>query len=92
MTRNRYCWRSSVRWESWPNCSSGCLPRCRSALAAQDPLRSRVGEEIADVFIYLLQLTDSLGIDLIPVTNEKLNAAQSRFPAADIYGVAPSKS
>jgi dCTP diphosphatase len=63
-----------------------------AALAAQDPLRSRVGEEIADVFIYLLQLTDSLGIDLIPVTNEKLNAAQSRFPAADIYGVAPSKS
>ncbi|MEO6886960.1 MAG: nucleotide pyrophosphohydrolase [Jatrophihabitantaceae bacterium] len=63
-----------------------------AALAAQDPLRARAGEELADVFIYLLQLADALGIDLIPVTNEKLNAARSRFPAADIYGIAPIKS
>lgn len=61
-------------------------------LATHNPLRSRAGEEIADVFIYLLQLADSLGIDLVPVTNEKLAAARKRFPVAELYGTAPSKS
>jgi NTP pyrophosphatase (non-canonical NTP hydrolase) len=69
------------------------LPASEAAeLAADEPLRSRVGEEIADVFIYLLQLANSVGIDLVPAATEKLNAARRRFPAAEIYGVAPSKS
>ncbi|MDP9116417.1 MAG: nucleotide pyrophosphohydrolase [Actinomycetota bacterium] len=69
------------------------LPAADAAeMAAQEPLRSRVGEELADVFIYLLQLADSVGIDLIPVTNEKVEAARSRFPVAEIHGIAPTKS
>ena len=34
------------------------------ALAASEPLRTRAGEELADVLLYLVLLADVLGIDL----------------------------
>lgn len=61
-------------------------------LAEQDPLRSRTAEEMADVLIYLIGLSDALGIDLVHAATEKLGAAHRRSPTEQHRGVAPDKS
>jgi dCTP diphosphatase len=45
-----------------------------------------VEDEVADVAIYLLRLADVLGIDLLNVTNRKLERNDDRFPAAEVRG------
>lgn len=68
------------------------LPADQAAdLAAEEPLHSRLGEEISDVLIYLVRLADVLSIDLPATVHAKIDAAQLRFPAADVAGVAPIK-
>lgn len=39
-----------------------------------------VAGEIADVFLYLLQLSDKLGIDVVDAASAKLKANAARFP------------
>ena len=53
--------------------------------------RERVGEEMADVLLYLVRLADVLGVDLAASARAKLEAGRGRFPAADVRGVAPEK-
>lgn len=68
------------------------LPTDEAArLAAAEPLRTRVGEEIADVLLYLVRLADVLGLDLAERAGEKLARAGERFPARDVRGEAPIK-
>lgn len=50
------------------------------ALAAGD-LRSKVSHEAADVFIYLLRLSDVCGFDLMEAAEEKIAINQGRYPA-----------
>ena len=58
------------------------LPADRAqAVAAEEPLHTRVGEEISDVLIYLVRLADVLRIDLPEAARAKLRAAEGRFPA-----------
>lgn len=59
--------------------------------AAQEPLKSRLGEELADVLIYLVRLADVVECDLNAAWRDKLQAAKRRFPSSDVRGVAPSK-
>lgn len=40
----------------------------------------RVSEEVADVFLYLLQLSDALGIDLVAAARAKLERNATRYP------------
>lgn len=47
-----------------------------------------VGGEIADVFIYLFLLADTVGIDLIECANSKVDDNEKRFPAAQSFGAA----
>ncbi len=69
------------------------LPADRAAaLAGEEPLRTRAGEELADVLLYLVRLADVLGVDLVEASTRKLDAAQLRFPAADVHGSAPRRS
>lgn len=42
--------------------------------------RSAIESEMADVFIYLLRLSDILNVDLATATREKLNINETRFP------------
>ena len=49
-------------------------------LAASEPLRTRAGEELSDVLLYLMLLADVLGIDLASAANAKLSAAAIRYP------------
>lgn len=64
-----------------------------AASVAGDPARrERVGQEMADVLLYLVRLADVLGVDLAGAARAKLAAGRSRFPAADFHGVAPEKA
>lgn len=62
------------------------------ALAADEPLHSRVAEELSDVLLYLLRLADVLDIDLRQAADAKMNASEKRFPTAEVHGVAPPKA
>jgi len=49
-------------------------------LARDEPLRTRAGEELSDVLLYLILLADVLGIDLATSANAKLTDAALRYP------------
>jgi len=69
----------------WPS------PKVDSASSPDSRLRQRSAEEIADVFLYLIRLADILGIDPIDAANQKLDAAEERFPVDQYLGRAPDK-
>ena len=62
-----------------------------SDLAQEDPLKSRVAEEMSDVLLYLVRLADVLGIDLYAAAVAKIEAAGERFAADEVRGTAPAK-
>jgi NTP pyrophosphatase (non-canonical NTP hydrolase) len=47
-----------------------------------DDKRSAISQELADVFIYLVQLSDHMGIDLLEAAREKIEANARKYPAA----------
>jgi dCTP diphosphatase len=57
-------------------------------LAQVEPLRSRVGQELSDVLLYLILLADVLGVDLAAAAHEKLTEAGRRYPP----GIEPERS
>ena len=63
-----------------------------STLALQEPLRTRVGEELSDVLLYLIRLADVLGVDLAEAGAAKLSSAEGRFRPEDFQGTAPVKN
>ena len=50
--------------------------------------REEVADEIADVAIYLAELADNLGIDLIEAMSSKLRKNAEKYPVAKARGVA----
>ena len=44
--------------------------------------RSAIAHELADVFIYLLQLSDHLGVDLLGAACDKMEANARKYPVA----------
>jgi dCTP diphosphatase len=63
----------------------------QSALT-QEPLATRVSEEISDVLLYLVRLADVLGVDVAAAANRKLDASEARFTPADYFEKAPEKA
>lgn len=54
---------------------------------ALDPeRRGRVRLELADVFIYLLRISDRLGVDLLAAANDKIALNEQKYPAARVRG------
>jgi len=51
-----------------------------SELARHEPLRTRVGEEMADVLLYLVLLADVVDIDLAAAAQAKMDDSERRFP------------
>lgn len=49
-------------------------------LAGDEPLKTRAGEEMADVLLYLVLLADVLGIDLGAAAHAKMDDSERRFP------------
>jgi dCTP diphosphatase len=50
------------------------------SLARDEPLRTRAGEEMADVLLYLVLLADVLDIDLGAAAQAKMDDSERRFP------------
>lgn len=46
------------------------------------PQRAEVAAEMADVFIYLLQLSTAMGVDLLQAAREKIERNEQRYPVA----------
>ena len=59
-------------------------------VAASTPLGGRAADEMSDILLYLIRLADVLSIDLGRVAALKLAAAHTRYPAAEVRGVAPA--
>ncbi|MEU9023321.1 nucleotide pyrophosphohydrolase [Actinomadura sp. NPDC048394] len=49
---------------------------------------ARVRSELADVFLYTIQLADSLGIDLLQAARDKMEENESRYDVATYRGSA----
>jgi len=56
--------------------------------ATEEPMQSRLREEIADVFLYLLLVAERTGIDLQQVANEKIAVNASKYPVEKARGTA----
>ena len=64
------------------------LPASDAVNVPDERLRERLGEELADVLLYLVRLADVAGIDLGAEAAKKLMRNESRFPAVAHRGVA----
>ncbi|MCW8982619.1 MAG: nucleotide pyrophosphohydrolase [Gammaproteobacteria bacterium] len=48
----------------------------------EEPQRTEVGLELADIFIYLIRIADQLDVNLISVAQEKMAINEQRFPVS----------
>src|SRR3954466_15826842 len=56
-----------------------------------DALRERLGDELADVLLYLVRLADIAGVDLGAAALRKLARNEERFPVNVVRSVAPDR-
>lgn len=61
-------------------------------LAAAEPLRTRAGEEMADVLLYLVRLADVLDVDLATSAGRKLLLNAEKHPVGERSGTAGAGS
>jgi dCTP diphosphatase len=54
--------------------------------------RVAVSHELADVFLYLLQIADKLQIDLVAAAEQKLELNASKYPVAQARGTSKKYS
>lgn len=54
--------------------------------APDDARRERIESELADVLIYLVRLSDRLGVDLVAAAWRKLEDNRRRYPAERVRG------
>ena len=47
--------------------------------------KARIREELADIFIYLLYLSDSVGVDLSDAAKDKIKLNRKRYPLDKSY-------
>ena len=57
----------------------------------EEPLHTRVSEEMADVLVYLVGLADQCGVDLGSAALAKIEASADKYPTDLNRGVAPDK-
>ena len=61
-------------------------------LLHEEPLNTRVSEEMADVLVYLVGLADQCGVDLRSAALHKIEASAEKYPIEKNLGVAPDKA
>jgi len=54
--------------------------------APDDAQRGEIAHEAADVLLYLIQLTDQLGIDLLAAADRKIALNGEKYPVATARG------
>ena len=57
-----------------------------------DDKREAIAEEIADVFLYLLQLADKLGIDPVQAARKKMQTNSIKYPVERAKGTSKKYS
>lgn len=68
------------------------LPATDGEALTRDPqLNARVGEELADVLLYLVRLAEVTGVDLPAAARKKLQTNRDRYPVSDHHGKAPTR-
>lgn len=55
-------------------------------LIAEEPLHTRVAEELADVLVYLVGLAEQCGVELGPAALAKIKKSASKHPVAATRG------
>ena len=60
-------------------------------LIAAEPLHTRVGEELADVLVYLVGLAEQCGVDLAPAALAKIEKSSVKHPVEQTKGIAPDR-
>jgi NTP pyrophosphatase (non-canonical NTP hydrolase) len=58
----------------------------QQSLSLDAERRERVRLELADVFIYLLRISDRLGIDLLAAADAKIVLNERKYPAERVRG------
>ena len=53
-----------------------------------DEKKQEIGEELADVMIYALELIDNLGLDAVDICNKKIEKNDKKYPADKAKGSA----
>lgn len=51
-----------------------------SYLTDNDAVKKLVSEEIADIFLYLLRLSDKLGVDIMDYASKKIQINDGKYP------------
>lgn len=67
------------------------LPADR-ATTPDDGLRERLGDELADVLLYLVRLADVAGVDLGAAAAAKITGNEERFPVGAYRSIAPERT
>lgn len=68
------------------------LPADRAReLVREEPLHTRVAEELGDVLVYLVGLAEQCGVDLGPAAMAKIQASSRKYPVETHRGVAPDR-
>jgi dCTP diphosphatase len=60
-------------------------------MTPDDALRERIGNELADVLLYLVRLADVADVDLGAAAVRKLALNEERFPVDVVRSVAPER-
>lgn len=60
-------------------------------LARQEPLHTRLSEELADVLVYLVGLADQCGVELGPAALTKIALSSAKHPVETSRGIAPKR-
>ena len=66
----------------------GSSRQCEDGLERLDKTRRSVEEELADILIYLVRISDKLGIDLYEAAERKLAINAHKYPADKVRGSA----
>ncbi|MHA1730004.1 MAG: nucleotide pyrophosphohydrolase [Promethearchaeota archaeon] len=61
-------------------------PDINRMLAENSPIRAAIKDEIADIFAYLLSITNSLNIDLSDAFISKMGKNEIKYPKSEFNG------
>jgi len=64
----------------------------QASYALGEAKQQLVAYELADIFIYLLRISDQLDVDLMSVTKEKMKINDQRYPVNKVKGSAKKYS
>lgn len=59
---------------------------------SEEPLHTRVAEELGDVLVYLVGLAEQCEVDLGSAALAKIEKSAKKHPVARVQGVAPSRT